>query len=405
MLSVLTALLLAQNAPAQLPDWVLNARIDSVYYTSRGNGSRPIRALVDIADGKGTYTLYQAGGFQANLDNMVYVPMMRHRQGPPANALMGRFIFGGQTGYFVFREPNANGVVDGYWGYYSGNQLGRIEGSWDGILQLIAPVNAPAPQPAVAKTPEPDFGRAQQPRFKGLPEAYTGVRGLNADEEWFNKGGKLGHSVGQVVTKDGTAWGCVFLVGDGIGLTVRHVFDKIGSNKLSEVRFQVPGEAKYEHFQLNGEPIFIGDDDIALIRIAVDPKFTWLKPIALPSLMKIRDATLQTIPGHDVRAKNVQVIHFPGNQGRRTNIRGTFIDPETEWGYRYTTETEGGSSGAPVFDFDWNLVALHWGSQERDDGKPPEYNIGYKIEYVIFKVKQHLQQTENGKNILALMWI
>jgi hypothetical protein len=45
---------------------------------------------------------------------------------------------------------------------------------------------------------------------------------------------------------------------------------------------------------------------------------------------------------------------------------------------RYATNTEGGSSGSPVFDLRWNLVALHhYGDPDR--GHDPEWNQGVPI--------------------------
>jgi hypothetical protein len=45
---------------------------------------------------------------------------------------------------------------------------------------------------------------------------------------------------------------------------------------------------------------------------------------------------------------------------------------------RYATRTEGGSSGSPCFDFDWNLIALHhYGDPAQ--GHPPTYNQGVPI--------------------------
>jgi V8-like Glu-specific endopeptidase len=48
---------------------------------------------------------------------------------------------------------------------------------------------------------------------------------------------------------------------------------------------------------------------------------------------------------------------------------------------RYATNTEAGSSGSPVFDLDWNLVALHHLGDPAYD-HPPAYNQGVPIDNI-----------------------
>ena len=57
---------------------------------------------------------------------------------------------------------------------------------------------------------------------------------------------------------------------------------------------------------------------------------------------------------------------------------------------RYATNTEAGSSGSPVFDLDWNLVALHHLGDPAYD-HPPAYNQGVPID----KIRERL--TKAGK--------
>jgi V8-like Glu-specific endopeptidase len=395
MNAALCSILLAGTTLAQAPTWATHCRIDSVYQTQNGT---LIHALVEIDNDRGAYTLY---GFniRASLRDIRYVPSMAHPQGRPSAAIVGSWHWpdGRQSGYFVFREPTPDGFVDGYWGF--GNRIEpRGVRTWDGIIQVLdtnqPPPAAPRPVPR-----RPNFGKDLLPQFNGLPEAFVGENSANVPDNWFPKGSSLGQSVGQLVTDDGTGWGVCFVVGEGVVLTVKHVLDAIG-NRQAVVRFQTPGTASYYSFEIAGAPFVFGNDDIAIIRLVKNQQQPWPPRIGLP---KFANAAQNQIPARNFNARNAEIIHFPKNQGRRTNIRGHFLDPPLENGYKYTNETEPGSSGAPVFDLDWNLVAIHWGAQRRTDGKPPEFNLGYKIEFVVFWARQHLGQSEEGRQVLTSM--
>jgi hypothetical protein len=57
---------------------------------------------------------------------------------------------------------------------------------------------------------------------------------------------------------------------------------------------------------------------------------------------------------------------------------------------RYATNTEPGSSGSPVFDLDWKLVALHHLGDPAYD-HPPAYNQGVPIHLIRNRVTGHGQ--------------
>ena len=65
--------------------------------------------------------------------------------------------------------------------------------------------------------------------------------------------------------------------------------------------------------------------------------------------------------GKAVKAEVLNVIHHPGGKRKRLTIRANRMVAEDELWLRYTSATEEGSSGAPVFNDQWEMVALHHG--------------------------------------------
>lgn len=71
--------------------------------------------------------------------------------------------------------------------------------------------------------------------------------------------------------------------------------------------------------------------------------------------------------GKAVRAENLNVIHHPGGDRKRVSIRENRMVAQDDLWLRYTSDTKRGSSGAPVFNDQWEMVALHHGGVARRD--------------------------------------
>ncbi|WP_147198731.1 DNA/RNA non-specific endonuclease [Pantoea sp. CCBC3-3-1] len=65
---------------------------------------------------------------------------------------------------------------------------------------------------------------------------------------------------------------------------------------------------------------------------------------------------------------NLNLIHHPGGAPQQITLRNNALLARHEQFLHYEADSEGGSSGAPVFNDGWQLVALHHGGVE-DNGK------------------------------------
>ncbi|MEU3255369.1 serine protease [Streptomyces sp. NPDC006997] len=65
--------------------------------------------------------------------------------------------------------------------------------------------------------------------------------------------------------------------------------------------------------------------------------------------------------GKVLKGEALNVVHHPGGERKRVSIRQNRLVSEDEFWLRYTSDTRRGSSGAPVFNDQWEMVALHHG--------------------------------------------
>jgi hypothetical protein len=71
--------------------------------------------------------------------------------------------------------------------------------------------------------------------------------------------------------------------------------------------------------------------------------------------------------GKAVIGEVLNVIHHPAGERKRVSIRfNRFVSQDDLW-VRYESDTREGSSGAPVFNDQWEMVALHHGGISATD--------------------------------------
>lgn len=74
-------------------------------------------------------------------------------------------------------------------------------------------------------------------------------------------------------------------------------------------------------------------------------------------------------PDKHVIGMAANIIQHPSGWMKMVSIRNNTVTARTEHTLLYETDTQQGSSGSPVFNDDWQLVALHhWGEPYRDAG-------------------------------------
>ncbi|WP_312141974.1 DNA/RNA non-specific endonuclease [Pantoea septica] len=86
---------------------------------------------------------------------------------------------------------------------------------------------------------------------------------------------------------------------------------------------------------------------------------------------------------------SLNLIHHPGGAPQQITLRNNTLLARHAQLLHYAADTDGGSSGAPVFNDGWQLVALHHGGVESGDGR---VNEGIRISAIIDWLKGELPQ-------------
>jgi len=88
----------------------------------------------------------------------------------------------------------------------------------------------------------------------------------------------------------------------------------------------------------------------------------------------------------------VNIVQHPRGEYKRVAVRNNLVSAADDTTVRYFTDTDYGSSGSPVCDDQWRVVALHRGARRVDgvqfQGKPEAYvNFGSQIQAILADVR------------------
>jgi endonuclease G, mitochondrial len=203
---------------------------------------------------------------------------------------------------------------------------------------------------------------------------------------------------------DGGAWhGTGFLVGPRLLMTNHHVLANPDEASQAEAEFG------YQHdldgvlqapvrFNLTPHEIFYSDPELDITFVSV----AQLSDEGVP-LSRYGRLPLLPVSGKAVDGEWVSIIQHPGGEPKQIAIQSSQIvvlDPpppgcDLDRFIHYSTDTEPGSSGAPVFNDQWQVLALHHKAVPRPDalaGYAPDTifiaNEGVRISAVF----QHLER-------------
>lgn len=194
--------------------------------------------------------------------------------------------------------------------------------------------------------------------------------------EFLEAGAYVARAVGRISHQ--LELGTGFHVGHNVILTNNHVLpsEEVAKNSvielgLEEQRFGVQHFSQI--FDLKPDLFFATDEDLDYTFVAANPVSR--AKVELASYGEIR---LDRSEGKVLMGMHVNIIGHPRGHPKRVVVRDNRLlflsnDQENKSFCFYTADTQKGSSGSPVFNDHWELVALHHAGVPRTtDEEDPE---------------------------------
>lgn len=204
---------------------------------------------------------------------------------------------------------------------------------------------------------------AAAPSVEGAAAVLEAVIGSSdfLDVRWLEAGVAAARAVGRIHihTPRGNGYGSGSLVTPRLLLTNHHVLRDAGIAATSQVEFNfqigLDGQPLQPRiFALDPEAFFLNDPrlDFALVAVAAAPGV-----LAEFGVNRFVEAGGKAGVG-----EFATVIQHPAARYKEIALRENRIVDETEIALHYSSDTERGSSGSPVFNDQWEIVALHHAS-------------------------------------------
>lgn len=199
---------------------------------------------------------------------------------------------------------------------------------------------------------------------------------------WLEKALIVARSVGRVRLRNGTATG--FLVSPDVFMTNHHVFETDDDARNAHLEFN------YRQADAQGQaltPIDVWECDPDTL-FKANPTLDY-------AIVKVKAKNRQNAGGvwgtlnlrHSQTVDlnhRVNLIQHPSGQPQQIAFRDNLVKAVRNPFIQYLTDTEYGSSGSPVFDDNFNVVALHSKRVPHPDFPDRWYrNQGFRIEAIL----------------------
>lgn len=263
---------------------------------------------------------------------------------------------------FRTRMSQATRRFDGYITELS-NAQADIQSVEDDIMATADQIMGRAPP----RPSRPQMVRARQEARSTSPLGPLFERRIGTDDvvsiEFLEAGLLAKRPVGRI-WDGGDSYATGFLVGQGLMMTAAHALPSIG--EASDLVLQLDYEdhkfgpsMKAQEYSLDPATFFLRDTDYDVALCAVTDFADISSPLEVYGWHVVQEREENIDQGTPV-----SIIQHPEGRTKALVVHNShFIDTDkhsTDERYCwYTGDTEQGSSGSPVFDLNWRIIALH----------------------------------------------
>ena len=233
-------------------------------------------------------------------------------------------------------------------------------------------------------------------RIQGKTDDFVGVSFLDLAR-------KAANAVGRVVFADLAPVGSGFLVSDRLFVTNNHVIPDIAAARRLLVEFSyeldITGKPlEPTRFRFDPDACFITDerDDLDFTVVAVGERL-----IGSRTVKEYGCCPLLATSDKHIKGEFVNIIQHPDGDYKKVVVRENNLVARFGTVLHYFADTSPGSSGSPVFNDQWEVIALHhWGEPHREiampDGKPlrKDVNEGIRITALVAALTKALEDAK-----------
>jgi endonuclease G len=249
-------------------------------------------------------------------------------------------------------------------------------------------------------------------RGKGVMLGAEKVYGKTVDfvgVSFLERGYVSARAVARVAYRNGQAMGSGFMVSDRLFLTNNHVIAKPAdaAQMVAEFDYELDPQDRalgVTRFAFAPSVFFQTDDenDLDFTLLSLGPRVDGSKELSAFGWCQLSDA-----PDKHALGEFANIVQHPDGRYKEVVLRENRLVSRLDTVLHYVADTEPGSSGSPVFNNEWRVVALHhwggpWRQRKDEQGRPIalEVNEGIRASAIVKELRARKASLGAAQQIL-----